>query len=139
MLASDLADVTLWNPSGMTAYLPALEKEFDDHLLMKKAVMADGMTMEFLPDSGDGYIKDVMKQAVPGIAYEIVPYCSEKDVETAKRLVKTAGRPFREQISVDVQSIVNEEISAFLGGVGTAEDCAKKIQSRASIWLAEHK
>ena len=139
MLASDLADVTLWNPSGMTAYLPALEKEFDDHLLMKKAVMADGMTMEFLPDSGDGYIKDVMKQAFPGIAYEIVPYCSEKDVETAKRLVKTAGRPFREQISVDVQSIVNEEISAFLGGVGTAEDCAKKIQSRASIWLAEHK
>lgn len=23
-------------------------------------------------------------------------------------------------------------------GVGTAEDCAGKIQSRASIWLAEH-
>ena len=29
-------------------------------------------------------------------------------------------------------------ITNFLGGIGTAEDCAKKIQSRVSIWLAEH-
>ena len=29
-------------------------------------------------------------------------------------------------------------MSAFVGGVGTAEDCTKKIQSRVSIWLAEH-
>ncbi len=28
---------------------------------------------------------------------------------------------------------------SFLSGVGTAEDCAAKIQSRVSIWLAEHK
>ena len=31
-----------------------------------------------------------------------------------------------------------EEISALSAGVGTPEDCAKKIQSRVSIWLAEH-
>ena len=37
----------------------------------------------------------------------------------------------------DVTAIVEEEISVFLGGVGTAEDCAKKIQSRVSILLAE--
>ena len=39
---------------------------------------------------------------------------------------------------IDVTDVVREEIPAFLGGVGTAEDCAKKIQSRVSIWLAEH-
>jgi len=48
------------------------------------------------------------------------------------------GEPLREQISEDVRAIIREEISAYLGGVGTAEDCAKKIQSRVSIWLAEH-
>ena len=34
--------------------------------------------------------------------------------------------------------IVEEEISVFLGGASLAEDCAKKIQSRAGIWLSEH-
>ena len=38
-----------------------------------------------------------------------------------------------------VFQIVREEISAFLSGVASAEDCAAKIQSRASIWLAERK
>ena len=35
--------------------------------------------------------------------------------------------------------IVQEEISAWLSGMGTPEDCAAKIQSRASIWLAENR
>ena len=48
------------------------------------------------------------------------------------------GEPLREQISEDVRAIIREEISAYLGGVGSAEDCAKKIQSRVSIWLSEH-
>ena len=28
---------------------------------------------------------------------------------------------------------------SFLSGIGTAGDCAAKIQSRVSLWLAEHK
>ena len=36
------------------------------------------------------------------------------------------------------EAIVQEEIDAYLAGMGTPEDCAKKIQSRASIWLAEN-
>jgi hypothetical protein len=38
----------------------------------------------------------------------------------------------------EVNDLIREEISAFLGGLGTAEDCAAKIQSRVSIWLAEN-
>ena len=49
------------------------------------------------------------------------------------------GVPYDPAVSEDVTAIVNEEVSAFLGGLGTAEDCAKKIQSRVSIWLAEHR
>ena len=39
----------------------------------------------------------------------------------------------------EIRDILTEETSAFLDGIGTAEDCAGKIQSRVSIWLAEHK
>ncbi len=39
---------------------------------------------------------------------------------------------------LEALAIVLEELSALEAGVGTAEDCAKKIQPRASIWLAEH-
>jgi hypothetical protein len=39
----------------------------------------------------------------------------------------------------DLTEIVQEEISAFADGIVTAEDCAAKIQSRVSIWLAENK
>ncbi|MBO7405927.1 MAG: hypothetical protein J6V24_13285 [Clostridia bacterium] len=42
-------------------------------------------------------------------------------------------------VPVEVTEIVNKEISAYLGGVGSADECAAKIQSRASIWLAEHR
>ena len=49
-----------------------------------------------------------------------------------------AGYPLTERLSPVITSIIKEEISAFLSGKGTAEDCAKKIQSRASIWMAEH-
>ena len=37
-----------------------------------------------------------------------------------------------------VRAIIEEEISDMLGGVTTPEGCAARIQSRVSIWLAEH-
>jgi len=37
-----------------------------------------------------------------------------------------------------LDAIVREEISAFLSGMGNAEDCAGKIQSRVNLWLSEH-
>ncbi|MBQ2545657.1 MAG: hypothetical protein II557_05140 [Clostridia bacterium] len=39
----------------------------------------------------------------------------------------------------EIRNILTEETSAYLAGLGSAEDCAAKIQSRVSIWLAEHK
>lgn len=44
-----------------------------------------------------------------------------------------------ERLPSEVREIVEEEISAFLGGKSTAETCASAIQSRVSIWLAEHR
>ena len=38
-----------------------------------------------------------------------------------------------------ILSILREEMSSLFAGFGTPEDCAKKIQSRVGIWLAEHR
>lgn len=63
----------------------------------------------------------------------------EDDVERLIELMDTiAGMPRIDMVPKEVSDIVLEETSAYYAGVGTAEDCAKKIQSRVSIWLAEH-
>lgn len=65
---------------------------------------------------------------------------TEEDYEKLTEILDEAGTPLLEtQKYADIRGILREEISAFLGGVGTAEDCAAKIQSRASLWLAEHR
>ena len=38
----------------------------------------------------------------------------------------------------EIEAIVLEEVSAYLGGGADADSCVKHIQSRVSIWLAEH-
>ena len=48
------------------------------------------------------------------------------------------GLPLTKSVKTEVADIINEEISAYLSGIRTAEDCAGIIQSRVSIWLAEH-
>ncbi|MBQ3707738.1 MAG: extracellular solute-binding protein [Clostridia bacterium] len=44
-----------------------------------------------------------------------------------------------ETIPTAVSGIVSEEVSAYLGGARSAEDCAKIVQSRVDLWLAENK
>lgn len=50
----------------------------------------------------------------------------------------TIGAPVCETVSTEVTDIINEEVSSFLGGVRDAAATADIIQSRVSIWLAEH-
>ncbi|MBQ9996746.1 MAG: extracellular solute-binding protein [Clostridia bacterium] len=49
-----------------------------------------------------------------------------------------SGNPLIHEIPDAVTDIVKEELSVLFGGLGTAEDCAKKIQSRVTIWLSEN-
>ena len=72
----------------------------------------------------------------PGIITDF----TEEDYERYATMVDGAGQSILEQIrNKEIGDIIKEELSAFLGGVGSPEDCAKKIQSRVGIWLAEHK
>ena len=67
----------------------------------------------------------------------------EKDVSEELESYRRSLLKYRyEQLYINQRLdtlITTEEVNAFYGGVGSAEDCAKKIQSRVSIWLAENK
>ena len=56
----------------------------------------------------------------------------------AIRLPKVEHAEEVRRIDAKITEIVQEEISEYLGGVRSAEECAKMIQSRAGLWLAEH-
>jgi hypothetical protein len=64
---------------------------------------------------------------------------TEEDAAHITESLSSAGVPLSKRIPDEVTAILNEELSAFLAGHGSAEDCAGKIQSRVSIWLAERR
>ena len=83
---------------------------------------------------GEGTITDEDRQSphVSGIM-------TEEDYAKLVRILDEAGvSAFTTQKYDEIRKIIREEISAYLAGVGTAEDCAAKIQSRVKIWLSEH-
>ncbi|MCR4905170.1 MAG: extracellular solute-binding protein [Clostridiales bacterium] len=67
----------------------------------------------------------------------IIDFTAE-DTERIMKILDGDALRISHLVPEEVTEIVNEEISAFLAGRGSASDCAAKIQSRASIWLAEH-
>lgn len=50
----------------------------------------------------------------------------------------TEGIPLCCRLPSAVSVIIVEKFSALAAGQGTVDDCADKIQSRVSIWLAEN-
>lgn len=63
----------------------------------------------------------------------------KEDLDAFRILLDNAGAPYIGAVPLEIREIVEEEISAMTAGVSMAEQCASKIQSRVSIWLAEHK
>ena len=51
----------------------------------------------------------------------------------------SVGAPWLSGIGAEVSAIIAEELSALTAGSATPESCAKSIQSRVSIWLAENR
>ena len=69
----------------------------------------------------------------------IITYFTPEDAERIKDFLDNkCGTPYTMTVDEKITEIIDEEVSTFLGGQGTAEDCAKKIQSRVGIYLAEH-
>ncbi len=65
-------------------------------------------------------------------------FTDEDSDELFRWLDEEVGTPYTSFVDPDIRSIVNEEISSYLGGAQTAEKCADIIQSRVGLWLSEH-
>ncbi|MBO6053827.1 MAG: extracellular solute-binding protein, partial [Clostridia bacterium] len=78
---------------------------------------------------------DVME---PGRPYTVEPP-DEEQIARVRSWLDTAGGRAIDLLPPEVNELIREEISAWMGGVGTPEECAEKIQSRVSIWLAEQR
>lgn len=63
---------------------------------------------------------------------------TDEDRQKYEDFLDNSGNPLIHEISDAVTDIVKEEMSVYFSSLGTAEDCAKKIQSRVTIWLSEN-
>ncbi|MBR4895522.1 MAG: hypothetical protein IKZ41_03770 [Clostridia bacterium] len=114
--------------------LPVMKSSFDAQAeqMMKteRAVYYDGSGEVKLKSEGDP-----LTLRKPGMILDF----TEKTAEKLKTILDTAGSPVMESVPNEIDEIIREEISAFFADAASAEDCAAKIQSRVSIWLAEHR
>lgn len=101
---------------------------------------------EFHPFNANHYTSGVKKEEnmldengmLDGEAGIYIEYRKE-DFDSFMEFVDSSGAPVRGRLPFDVLDIINEEITAYQGGLRSAEDTAKIIQSRVSIYLAERK
>lgn len=71
----------------------------------------------------------------PGV---ICRFTEEDTEDLVAYLNDGCGSPLSEALPEQVLNIINEEITSYLSGAKTAEACAKVIQSRVGIYLAEN-
>ncbi len=71
----------------------------------------------------------------PGIIYRLDEESTE---ELIAYLNDGCGSPLSDTLPEEITNIISEEISSYISGAKTAEACAKIIQSRVGIYLAEH-
>ncbi len=102
------------------------EKQFEDYYIPR----ADAQSQSY----DKKYADPEKKLKYPGYVSTFDP----EDRDKYAALFDEIGTSPSERGIPEVRGIIGEELSSFLGGVGSAEDCAKKIQSRVSIWLAEN-
>lgn len=67
-------------------------------------------------------------------------YFTKEDGAKLKEFLdtKVTAPTLTEAVNEEILAIINEEISSFSAGMRDAQGCADIIQSRVSIWLAEH-
>ena len=93
----------------------------------------DGTAEVRMKDPDEPLTEDALKK--PGFVTDF----TAEDFDKLERLLDTAGMPFTVMDLDEDWMIAREEMSAMFAGTGTPEDCAAKIQSRVSIWLAENR
>lgn len=130
---TDYSSRTMGGRSG----LPVLKKQFmqaceEEYESLFEVYFDGGMSWgTYNPEYDD--LEAEMRE--PGIR----KFFTEEDaMAMLKWFDEEIGAPAASAVDAEITEIVNEEITAFLGGAKSAADCARIIQSRVSIWLSEH-
>ena len=103
--------------TGLATYMPLMENQIE------RTLSFQSMISEY-PKEMDRYFPEIV--------------ITRDDCNDVNFLDTQVAGSVYNLISPKISYIITEEISYYVGGVGTAEECAKKIQSRASIWLSEN-
>ncbi|MBQ5355984.1 MAG: hypothetical protein IIU08_08955 [Clostridia bacterium] len=132
--------------TGFDVFLPIAKQTYEERAA-ECIERGDHMMLELTHDAG-GWGRTTKRRSAPDGNFPTLGDLGSPgwvSVPTAEDFARfeafldnDAGYPLTERLDPEITGIISEEISAFLSGVDTAEDCAKKIQSRVSIWLAEH-
>lgn len=126
MLLEDLAVDENWSP--MRSNFPALKSAYEEASELSQGYVYRQRSLSRYDPENPPTDKDG-------------PYAfftEEDSAELAAWLDEEVGIRYSGILSDEITDIVKEEISAYLGGVRTAEACADIIQSRVSLWLSEH-
>jgi hypothetical protein len=134
-----LTDRSRWQES---MGLPALKSMYDEKMdaLSRRPVVkivSDATMIFFLEGTDPDFIQTEADKTARGSLWYLEPF-DEDELSSLRAWIDGAGVPFTAALPDGVNEIIQEEIDAWLHGMGTPGDCAKKIQSRVSIWLAEH-
>ena len=119
--------------------IPALKTEYDAEFALY--AQSGSVGWQYF-DGGGGSQPDDPEHPMtvddlkrPGILFRY----SKELADSFKPLLDEVGATRTSSVDPELLDIIHEELSAYTGGACTAEECAKRIQSRVSIWLAEHK
>lgn len=139
------SDISTWKQS---VGIPSLKSSFDaetdalrEHTataLYSDYTFATYPNIEDLSSIPDKVFEFFARNAgLRGTEYRIITI-KDESIARIREYLDTSGGSLLSRTPDAIRDIVLEEISYLTGGVGTAEDCTAKIQSRVSIWLAEH-
>lgn len=123
---------------GISSLKSEYDNKMEDYRNMLLAHFSDGSWEVFDPDMPLEEIDLLADMNHHGIPYKFEPL-DEYNASRIKEYLDTTGYRRIDLLPYEVSGIGYEEIQALKGGVGTIDDCAKKIQSRVSLWLEEQK
>lgn len=123
----------IWRFHGLAAWKHLFDLQLEEEGGMYCFVRYDGgmsgSSRDFELDPDGTY------QGRPGVKTTLTP----EKAAAFKAMLDNAGRPLPLTGDTDeITAIMEEEMSALLAGSCTPEECAARIQSRISLWLAEH-
>ena len=123
---------------GISSLKSEYDNKMEDYRNMLLARFSDGSWEAFDPDTPQEEIDMLANLNHRGIPYNFEPL-DEDIASRIREYLDTTGYRRIDLLPYDVSGIGYEEIQALKGGVGNIDDCARKIQSRVSLWLEEQK